>query len=279
MLDEILSLLPPRAVGEILKYREDAICEIRLHSGRPMTVTSTKANIHCLTVCTEEEISETVFKMCGGSLHSFSETLKNGYIPLKNGCRVGVSGTMSGGYVRDITSLCIRIPRTVRSVGASLCRRLTSSRKGMLIYSPPGEGKTTLLRDIASSLSSPPNCLRVSVIDTRNEIFREDAFERSAADIYIAYPKAIGIELATRTMSPQYIICDELGSEEAASVLSAQNCGVPLVATAHAPSLDALLKRKAFRELDSAGVFGFYVGIRRENDGYIFNITERKTDT
>lgn len=97
----------------------------------------------------------------------------------------------------------------------------------MLIYSPPGEGKTTLLRDIASLLSSPPYLRRVAVIDSRAELFREDSFSASIADIYTGYPKAYGIELATRTMSPQFIVCDELGTEEAKSVMEDQNCGVP----------------------------------------------------
>ena len=276
MLNDILSLIPPDAADEVRKFDPSSICEIRLHAGRPMSITSLSANVPCRTVCTADEIRSTVLKMCGGSLHSFSETMKNGYIPLSDGCRVGVCGTLTGGFVRDVTSICVRIPRTVRDAGASLCRRLTSERCGMLLYSPPGEGKTTLLRDIAITLSSPPCCLRVSVIDTRNEIYRSDAFSRSSADIYLSYPKALGIELATRTMSPQFIICDELGTEESVSVLSAQNCGVPLVASAHAPSLDSLLTRKSFRELDEAGVFGFYVGIKREKNGYIFDVTERK---
>lgn len=75
-------------------------------------------------------------------------------------------------------------------------------------------------------------------------------------------------------MSPQYIICDELGAEEAESVLAAQNCGVPLIATAHASSLEGLMKREAFVELHRAGVFGTYVGIRRMGAGYGFDITE-----
>ncbi len=276
-IDSILALLPTRATEALSEYREDIICEIRIRADRPLTVTTPSANILTSVVCTRTEISDIVGKMCGGSLHAYSDTIKNGYIPLPEGCRAGVCGTFSGGAVRDITSLCIRIPRNVRGIGASLCRRLISSGgRGMLIYSPPGEGKTTLLRDIASLLSSPPYLRRVAVIDSRAELFREDSFSASIADIYTGYPKAYGIELATRTMSPQFIVCDELGTEEAKSVMEAQNCGVPLVASAHSSSLEGLMRRPAFRELDVAGVFGLYVGIKRMGSGFSFDITSRE---
>ncbi len=276
-IESILALLPQRVAEAISEYREDVICEIRIRAERPITITTPSANIPTSVVCTRTEMTDIVGRMCGGSLHAYSDTIKNGYIPLPEGCRAGVCGTFSGGMVRDITSLCIRIPRNVRGVGLSLCRRLISSGgRGMLIYSPPGEGKTTLLRDVAATLSSPPYLRRVALIDSRGELFREDSFSVSIADIYTGYPKAYGIELATRTMSPQFIVCDELGAEEAKSVIEAQNCGVPLIASAHASTLDGLMRRPAFRELDSAGVFGLYVGIKRMGAGFSFDITSHE---
>ena len=95
------------------------------------------------------------------------------------------------------------------------------------------------------------------------------------SDIYLGYPKAMAMELAVRTMSPQYLLCDELGAEEADAILAAQNAGVPLIASAHAPSLEALLRRPALRRLHEAGVFGHYVGIRREGRGFFFDMVCR----
>jgi stage III sporulation protein AA len=114
------------------------------------------------------------------------------------------------------------------------------------------------------------------VIDSRNEIYRADAFRHSIADIFNSYPKSVGIELAVRTMSPEYVVCDELGADEASSILSTQSFGVPIIASAHAPSLEALLSRRVFKELDECGVFSTYVGIRRERHGFAFDISERK---
>lgn len=275
-LSSLLGYLPPRAAEILLKYRPDDLTEIRLRAGRPMTVTAPEGNLPTGLTLTAEELTETLAKLCGGSLHAYGEVMKEGFIPLGGGCRAGVCGSLSGGEVTAVTSICLRIPRNVKGASATLCRRLLAApTEGMLLYSPPGEGKTTLLRDMAVTLSSPPHRLRVAVIDTRRELYREDAFRHAIADVYLGYPKAMAMELAIRTMSPQYLLCDELGAEEADSVLSAQNAGVPLIASAHAPSLEALLRRPAMKRLDEAGVFGQYVGIKREGRSFFFDIQAR----
>ncbi len=275
-LASVLSYLPPRIAECLLKYPPHSITEIRLRADRPMTVTTGEGNRPTGLTLTETELADIVTKLCAGSLHAYGEEMKQGYIPLPDGCRAGVCGSLSGGEVIAITSVCLRIPRSIQGVGATLCRRLLAApTEGMLLYSPPGVGKTTLLRDIAATLSSPPHLLRVAVIDSRRELYRADTFRHAIADIYLGYPKAKAMELAVRTMSPQYLLCDELGAEEADSILSAQHAGVPLIASAHAPSLEALLRRPAMRRLDEAGVFGQYVGITREGHGFFFHVTDR----
>jgi len=276
-LSSLLPYLPGRAAEILLKYPADRVCEIRLRAGRPMTVTCDGSNLPTGITLTEEELAETVLRLCDGSLHAFGDTIKEGYLPLKDGGRVGLCGTLSGDGITHITSLCLRIPRTVKGVGTALCKRiLESPSEGMLLYSPPGEGKTTLLRDVAATLSSPPYRLRVAVIDSRREIYREDAFRHSIADVYAGYPKALGMALAIRTMSPQYLLCDELGGEEAEAVRLTQNAGVPLIASAHAPSLEALLRRPAMQAFHRDRVFGLYIGLRREGRGFCFDITQRE---
>jgi stage III sporulation protein AA len=276
-LSSILPYLPLRAAEILLKYPVNSLYEIRLRANRPMTVTTTEGNLPTGITLSDEELSDTVLRLCSGSLHAYEDTMREGYIPLPNGGRVGLCGTLSGDGITAISSLCLRVPRTIRGIGAALCRRLLDApMEGMLLYSPPGEGKTTLLRDIAVTLSSPPHGLRVAVIDSRREIYREDAFRRSVADVYTGYPKAAAMEIAIRTMSPQYLLCDELGAEEAESVLAAQNAGVPLIASAHAPSFDALMRRPAFVTLHRAAIFGFYVGLRREGRGFFFDVMRRE---
>lgn len=275
MTQEIIECLPKRVSELLLKYDVSSVNEIRLAVNRPITLTVGEKSLLLGDTVSAEEMTSTVASFCRGSLHSFEKTMAEGYIPLGNGCRVGVCGKFSEGSIIEVTSLCIRIPRSIYGIGDGLCKRLILNHGGMLLYSPPGVGKTTLLRDIASTLSSPPYLKRVAIIDSRNEIFRPDAFRQSIADVYNSYPKSVGIELAVRTMSPQYVVCDELGSNEADSVLATQSFGVPLIASAHAPSLDALLARKVFRELDESGIFSTYVGICREGRGFSFDISER----
>lgn len=275
-LTDIIALMPQRISEQLLKIELSDLSEIHLTANRPMTITISEKSIPFGETVSREEIFTTVNSLCQGSLHSYEEMIKDGYIPLGDGFRAGVCGIMSGGAVKEITSIRIRIPRTVYGIGNSLVKRLVNDNCGMLIYSPPGVGKTTLIRDIASILSSPPYIKRVSVIDSRNEIYRHDAFLRSSADIYSGYPKAKGIELAVRTMSAQYIICDELGKDEAEMLLSTQSYGVPTIATAHSPSLDALLSRRVFAELDREGIFSLYVGIAREGRGFSIKLDERR---
>ena len=275
-VNAILPLLPARISEQFSKIDAESICEIHLLSERPMTLTISDKTVPFGSALTQEEINHTLNNLCRGSLHSYEDTLKNGYIPLGNGCRAGVCGDFSSGTLTSVTSIRIRIPRNVFGTSGTLVKRLISDPSGRLIYSPPGGGKTTLLRDIASSLSSPPYFKRVSVIDSRNEIFRSDAFGRSCADIYCGYDKAKGIELSVRTMSPQYIICDELGVSDAQALLENQSFGVPTVATVHSPSLERLLSREIFKKLDRAGIFSTYVGISREGRGFSMNITQRK---
>ncbi len=276
-ISSLLSYLPPRAAEILAKYPAEGLTEIRLRAGRPMTVVLEGRHLPTGIALTAAEMTETVVRLCGGSLHAYGDTMAEGFIPLPNGCRAGVCGTLSGGQVTDVTSLSLRIPRHVPGVGRSLCRQLLQEPgSGMLLYSLPGEGKTTLLRDMAVTLSSPPHLLRVAVLDSRRELFREDAFRHSVADVYLGYPKARAMELALRTMTPQYLLCDELGVDELPAVAAAQNAGVPLIASAHAPTVEALLRRPGFRRLHEEGVFGYYVALKREGRGYFFQVTRRE---
>ena len=155
--------------------------------------------------------------------------------------------------------------------------RRSDKNRGVLVFSPPGQGKTTLLREVSATLSTGADALRVVVIDSRGElgIFLDD--ERMSVDVLTGDPRALGIEIAARTMNAQLVVCDEIGGvREAEAIIAAQNCGVPLLATAHANSLEGLLRRTPMRMLHEAGVFGAYVGIQRRAGmrDYAYTVTE-----
>lgn len=258
----------------------DSVSEIRLRRDMMTTITVDGRNVIVSSDrCTSSDLTQTLARLTEDSVHTYGESLKEGFISLDGGFRIGVCGraSVSGGAINgvyDISSICIRIPHEIRGVCGEVKRICTSPLCGAVIYSPPGIGKTTLLRDLASSMSSGSGAYRVAVIDTRGEIYLPDMFSSSIADFLTGYPRAAGIEIATRTLSPEIIICDEIGSsDEASSILAAQSSGVPLIATAHASSLDELMRRPHIKTLCDAMVFRYAIGISRKRGERRFDIS------
>ena len=269
---ELLSVLPSGLLQYINSQLGDrTIEEIRIRADRFSTCVSKCENITIPIVVSKNQISEILKEMCGGSLYAFSDTINKGYVSLSGGIRVGVVGraTVTDGSVigvYDISSLCIRIPHRIFNVGEEICdilRRL-EYKKGVLIFSPPGVGKTTVLRGVCKLLSSGDRPKRVVVLDSRGELSFDMNDKNMCIDILSGYPRGAGIEIATRVMNPELIVCDEIGDvDEAMELVSANNCGIPFLATAHAGSIDELLSRTGIRLLFEAGVFGAYVRVSR----------------
>lgn len=273
----LLSALPNRLMREIYRVEktvggiEDRLSEIRMRRSRPASLTLRDKNLVLPISCTEEELSDALSVFCQGSLYAFRDTLTEGFVTTKDGYRVGIAAraVTDGGRVtglREVTGLCIRIHHTVKGAGDAahdLFFRL-GGRCGILVYSSPGVGKTTLLRDLAVRLSSGKTPLRVAVIDERGELSTEGGV---LLDVLVGFPKPIGIGIALRTLSPEVILCDEIGNErEAAAILEMQNAGVPLIATAHASSFAEVLRRPPLKRLIDGGVFrGFLLLSRTEN--------------
>ena len=294
----ILKYLPEkvfRAVygfAQTLRGRESYISEIRLRANAPISVSFGSQNICRFNgksvICDEYEIAETLQKLCEDSVHTYSETLKEGFISLENGYRVGVCGRVgvSGEHIKSvygISSLSIRIPHPVGNVAQSMRTLLLRDGRiaSALFYAPPNVGKTTLIRDLASLLSGGEAPHRVTLIDTRGELYIQKLFGHHLIDVLHGYPRAKGIEIATRTLSPEVIFCDEIGStEEARAILGAQNSGVPLIATAHADSREALFRRPNIRLLYENCVFRYYIGLRRrpESAKFDFDVFDTEKD-
>ena len=267
------------------------VSEIRLRANAPMSVSFAGRNVlrfgGAYVICNEAEVAETLQKLCEDSVHTYGETIKEGYVMLENGYRIGVCGRagISGDSIRSIygmTSLSIRIPHPISGASHEILRYIRQeSIQGALIYAPPNVGKTTLIRDMAATLSKGNHAKRVALIDTRGEIYMKSMFAESLVDVLHGYPRAKGIEIATRTLSPEVIFCDEIGSaEEAKAILSAANSGVPLIATAHAESFDTLLKRPNIRTLYDHHIFRYYIGLsRKEGTGsFLFDILDAEKE-
>lgn len=277
-----LSFLPHRIAESVRKaaalYRGN-INEVRLRTDCPVYITAGNKNVKCSAGCTQDEMLSVVRALCGNSLYCHSETIKEGYICTSCGLRAGVCGravTENGKIisVTDITSVSIRIPHRYPGAADGLCRLICDSAfKGMIIYSPPGGGKTTALREICARLAAPPYSLRIAAVDTRFEICGGLGGDLSV-DALCGYPRAKGMETAVRTLSPQLIVCDEIGSaEDAAAVGNSFGAGVPCVVSAHAASVEELYMKDYMKQLCESGAFSCAVGLGLRDGKFMFDIT------
>ena len=248
----------------------NTINEIRVRRGRRVSLTVSDDNILTDVIADDKMVIRLFDELCRGSVYAHMETLRSGYIILESGIRAGVCGraVTENGIIKNvyaIDSINIRIPNPVYGICGKIYDRIAQNGfyLNVLIYSVPGAGKTTMLRDIAYDLAIKGN-RRVVIIDSRCEIADERLKYCENTDIMYAYPKAEAIEIATRTMNPQYLVCDEIGSYvECEALLSAQNSGVPVVTTAHASNVKELMRRKNIYMLHEHSAFDLYVGLRR----------------
>ncbi len=263
----------------------DSLEEIRLRDGRMLEAKiAGRVRIFNDRILDADEIGACFKSICGTSLYVHLETLRKGYITLDGGIRIGIVGEVScedGKIVglSAVRSLCIRIPHVPRVRAEKICG-LIREGNSVLIYSKAGEGKTTLLRALASRLcdSHSPDSLGVTVVDTRDELVFGIEGEGKRVDVLSGYPKGEGIEIATRVMAPDVIVCDEIGAGEVQELLLCSNCGVSIVASAHAKSIFELLNREGIKKLHKSGVFSYYVGISRsgDQDGFDYDIVSRE---
>ncbi len=270
ILDYAFEKCLPIAVVDIIRAYKN-INEIRMRENCKLSLTVGNKNIICNYVTSKRDIEYSFTQFCKCSVYSYLDNIIQGFITFDGGYRIGVCGKAVLDKkeiinVSEIKSLNIRIPSEEITIPSDFLGNLPYE-KSLLIYSAPSAGKTTLLKKIASFLGSQPYNKRVVVIDCKNEIYSAPLHQGRSIDFYTNYPKSTAIDLAVRNMSPQYIICDEIGLyEETDSLIECKNSGVSLICSAHANSTDELLKKENIKKLHKAGVFGGYIGIKPVNN-------------
>ena len=284
MLEEIIRLFPSQFKKIILDKvgaRWGFLQEIRVRIGRPIELVFDKDTewLNDL-IPTKSDSLSLLNQLSQFSLYRMEDELKQGYITIQGGHRVGLAGkvnTMNGSVkaIKDITSFNIRIAKEKHGIANPYMNYLFQRRYfNTLIIGPPQTGKTTLLRDITRLIASGwghVHPMKVGVVDERSEIAgclegvpQHDIGKRS--DILDACPKAEGMMMLIRSMSPDVLIVDEIGSKQDVEALQdAMHAGVRVICTIHGDSLEDIQKRSSFKPLWQERVFERFISLERTN--------------
>jgi stage III sporulation protein AA len=286
---EVLPLLAPRVaelVAAALPHLPAPLEEIRLREERPVQLVyaggdgflcrggGLTADAARAVTATHDDLLRTFQLMAQGSVYAWEDEIRSGFLTLPGGHRVGLAGraVTEDGRVRtlkQVSSLNVRIAREVPGCATGLLPRLVRSGRliSTLIISPPQAGKTTLLRDLVRQVSAGVPAIglkgcKVGLVDERSEVAgccagvpQRDVGPRT--DVLDACPKAEGMMLLIRSLSPAVVAVDEIGRPaDAEAVMEALHAGVAVLATAHGHSLEDVARRPALAELIRAGAFG-----------------------
>ena len=270
--------------------------EIRLRAGAPVILSTpdgeklirrngepAENEREDLLICTQILLDDCFQALCDYSVHTHQQEIREGYISTKSGCRVGVAGSIVTQNreilsMRSITSLCIRVARRHEGCSSALLHRLLANGvpRSTLICGEPSSGKSSILRDLARQLSL--GCIgrryRVAVVDERGELSANGALIN--CDVLLHCPKGQGVQLAVRSLAPEFVVFDELGSpEETEAVRAGLNSGVFAIASVHCRDFATLLRRPAVKTALADGLFEQIVMLAgRDKPGSIENVYE-----
>lgn len=264
----------------------DKLYEIRLRVGRPLFLTYDGGECFLRKpgeeqyLVTREDLKETLEYVSGYSLYAYEDEVRQGFLSVQGGHRVGVTGKviLDGGRVKGmkyISCINVRLAHQIPGCADAVMPYIRKEKwtAHTLIISPPRCGKTTLLRDVIRQLSNGFGKIpgvTVGVVDERSELAgcyqgipQNDLGMRT--DVLDCCPKAQGMQMLIRAMSPAVVAVDELGKEEDFRAVEAViHSGCRLIATAHGENVEAVLATPFFAGLKKMRVFDRYIVLGKE---------------
>ncbi len=259
-LDPLIRILPVWLRNGVTKGQLSQILELRLRVGQAVELVCFRGSSWMHRIVTEEDL-----RFCINMASKYSpwtaSTIYDGFITIEGGHRIGISccwkmDESGRSSIQKVTSLCIRVAKDYQNIS----RELYQLHESLLIIGRPGSGKTTLLRDLIRQISSHREGA-ICVVDERKELFPMSGdvmcfSPGPRTDVLSGCPKGRGIEMAIRCMSPKIVAIDEITSvNDCKALIEAGWCGVDILATAHASSVDDLMKRPVYKPLLNCGVF------------------------
>ena len=283
MLEQIL---PSEICLPLTKHVSfNALNEIRLRVDKPIVLSmgsqkfflsshGTTGNLKEAIFPSKTMIEDIIFRASEFSIYSVNEQIKRGFLVTQGGVRLGLGGDLieEKGQIKTLTnfnSINIRIPHEVKNCSLSCFDYIIENGNilNTLIISPPGGGKTTFLRDFILQLSSRNFAFNVLVLDERGEIdLGSKGCIGNFADKISFASKKVGFENGIRSLSPNLIITDELGSsDDVQALLYACNSGVSIMASVHADSVESFLAKEDFAKVIKEKVFKRFIVLSLRN--------------
>lgn len=288
----ILKCLPTQLAKLILEHNIQKLEEIRIRANKPVILKLGQVEIVLNYTITTNEIIGILQNICNNSIYTYQNQICNGFITLPGGNRVGIAGNVviKDGQVSNISyiySLNFRISHQINGASDNILKYVLDTENNTifntLIVSPPGAGKTTIIRDLAKRISNGINeinfrGLDVSIIDERGEIAAmtkgiifNDVGIRT--DVLDNVPKSIGIRMAVRSMAPKVIIADEIGNKDDVNIINYAICsGVKCIFTAHGSNMEDLLKNNEINKIINLQLFSKMIFLDEKQKGKIKNV-------